>query len=119
MERNIYSLQTRHKNEILCRKIAFGVLLCLIVFTLPSLCRSHKHENPSFKYSKEANENFQSVQHNHQHDHKHHHHHHEEEFLEESRLHHHNDDHNSHLHIQHSSHKEAFVQGKKFIQQSF
>lgn len=109
-ERNVHSIQSRHQNEMFYRKIAFGLLLCLIAFTLPSLCRSHQHESPSFKYSREANEHFQTVQHNHDHghagfsdEHRHSHHHHDDD-----------DSHpHSHLHEHHSTKRETFVQGKR------
>lgn len=77
-----------------------AAILCIVVlsfFSLPTLCSSHSHEdhdhhhhehdvNPSFKYSRQANEEFtppvkkQHHQHEHSHDHHGHdhgHHHHE------------------------------------------
>jgi len=58
------------------QKVALGILLTAIVLSLPELCQSHG--NPSFKYSREANENFDSKKapptHHAHHDHDHDHH---------------------------------------------
>lgn len=79
--------------QCLC-KIALGILLCGIMFSLPSLSFGHS-DNPSFKYSREANENFNPKKvpapvHDH-HDHHHHNDHHHD-------YHHHHDHHHPHSH---------------------
>ncbi|GAB0087136.1 Protein catecholamines up [Sergentomyia squamirostris] len=73
----------RMDGEIPQKSYKRAIALCLIVivlfFTLPTLCGAHgdhdhdheSHEPPSFKYSREANE---EAHHHHEH---HHHHHHE------------------------------------------
>ncbi|EDW28508.1 GL18911 [Drosophila persimilis] len=79
------------------QKLALGVILSGILLSLPSLCGGQG--NPSFKYSREANENFDAKKappavHHHDHDDDDHHHHH----------HHHHDDHHAHDH--HDEHHE-------------
>ncbi|XP_037808304.1 protein catecholamines up [Lucilia sericata] len=48
------------KQCIFLKKLALALLILLVIFSLPTFCTSHSHgnENPSFKYSREANENF-------------------------------------------------------------
>ncbi|KAM8716474.1 hypothetical protein ACLKA7_003364 [Drosophila subpalustris] len=78
------------------QKVALGILLTAIVLSLPELCQSQG--NPSFKYSREANENFDArqappVDHDHDH-HEHDHHDHD----------HHGHDHDHHGHHDHHEH---------------
>ncbi|CAK9832315.1 Protein catecholamines up [Anthophora retusa] len=69
--------QRCHKNSWVLQ-IVLGTFLLLIFLNLPALCQAHENgENPSFKYSKEANEIYlqkqQSMHHHeiiHQHKHK-------------------------------------------------
>ncbi|XP_012257128.1 protein catecholamines up [Athalia rosae] len=63
-------------------KIALALLLLVIFFGFPALCGAHGHshdEPPSFKYTKEANEQFNQKAHSHHHshseEHEHDHHH--------------------------------------------
>lgn len=76
--------------------VAIGLLVFILFLTLPSLCGGHQGhghgQKASFKYSKEANENFQNqVVHSHDdHDHDHHHHHEHD--------HHHDNGHGHHTH---------------------
>nr|ABD37729.1 catsup protein [Drosophila melanogaster]ABD37783.1 catsup protein [Drosophila melanogaster] len=65
----------------LYQKLALVVILGAVLFSLPALCAGQG--NPSFKYSREANENFDPQKapraehpHHHDHDHDHGHHHH-------------------------------------------
>lgn len=63
-------------NSGLLVKIAIGVLVVLIFLDQPVPCHTHGHshdEPPSFKYSKQANENFAKSRHSDDH-HDHHHH---------------------------------------------
>lgn len=81
------------------QKLALSILLVAILLSLPSLCQSQS--NPSFKYSREANENFDAknvepVKHDHHdHDHDHNHHGHDHD--------HHEHDHD-HVHHGHHEH---------------
>lgn len=83
------------------KKLALIVILGGILLSLPSLCQSHGgHDNPSFKYSREANENFDPKKvpvhdhhHHGHHDHGHHHHGHH--------------DHHDHGHHPHGHHDHA------------
>lgn len=64
------------------RNIALGLIVCIVFLTLPSLCGGHSHdgadhhghshdEPPSFKYSRQANEDvLKKAAHSH-HDHAH------------------------------------------------
>ncbi|EDW63695.1 protein catecholamines up [Drosophila virilis] len=87
------------------QKIALGILLVAIVLSLPTICQSQG--NPSFKYSREANENFDAkkappVNHEHHHDHDHHDHDHGHDHHDH--LHHdhdHDHDHDHHGHHEH------------------
>ncbi|XP_011194121.2 protein catecholamines up [Zeugodacus cucurbitae] len=91
------NVQQRNLGQYL-NKIALGLILCGIIFSLPSLSFGHS-DNPSFKYSREANENFDSkkvpapVHDHHDHDHDHHHHHHDHDHH-----HHHPHSHDAHGH---------------------
>ncbi|XP_065355548.1 protein catecholamines up [Calliphora vicina] len=63
------------KRCIFLKQCSLSVLLLLVIFSLPIFCVSHSHgsENPSFKYSREANEHFEGNSHenleHHKHDH--------------------------------------------------
>ncbi|CAD6997160.1 protein catecholamines up [Ceratitis capitata] len=54
-------------------RIALGIIFCGILLSLPALSVGHS-DNPSFKYSREANENFDPKKAPSVHDHHHHHH---------------------------------------------
>ncbi|XP_068140836.1 LOW QUALITY PROTEIN: protein catecholamines up [Drosophila tropicalis] len=78
------------------QKLALGLILGVILLSLPALCEGQA--NPSFKYSREANENFDrqkapAVHHHHDHDHDYDHHDHDH--------HHHDHDHDHHDHDHH------------------
>lgn len=66
----------------LTTKIALALLIILIFFGFPALCGGHGHSHdehpPSFKYSKQANEQFKQTEH------VHHHHEHEHEHVHEA-----------------------------------
>lgn len=95
-------------------KIGLGIILCAIIFSLPSLSCGHS-DNPSFKYSREANENFDpkkvlapEL------DHRHHDHHHPHSHGDHD--HDHDDDHyhtGNHKHEYHQ-HKAKVPLGKNF-----
>ncbi|XP_037957845.1 protein catecholamines up [Teleopsis dalmanni] len=78
------------------RKIAFGVIICAVILSLPTICSTQK-DNAKFRYSREANENFDPkvappVHHHHDHDdHDHHHHHHDHDDHDHHHHHHHNE----------------------------
>lgn len=78
------------------RYLAIGLIVLIVFLSLPNFCGAHEHsdDSPSFKYSKQANEQFEDnlVHHNHDshghahehgkdcgHGHASHDHHHEEE----------------------------------------
>lgn len=92
------------------QKLALGILLVAILLSLPSLCQSQS--NPSFKYSREANENFDAknvkpVKHDH-HDHDHNHHGHDHDHHAHDHDHHeHEHDHqeHDHDHVHHGHHE--------------
>lgn len=99
-----------------CQKVALGILLVAILLSLPSFCQSQS--NPSFKYSREANENFDAknappVNHDHHdhhgHDHDHHghdHHGHDHDHHGHDHDHHaHDHDHHGHDHDHHGHHE--------------
>ncbi|XP_030376915.1 protein catecholamines up [Scaptodrosophila lebanonensis] len=96
MSRNLTDFEPRRLQ--LLQKLALGILLSAILLSLPAICRG---QNPSFKYSREANENFDPkkappVKHDHHHhDHDHHEHDH----------HHHDHDHDDHDHDHHHHEK--------------
>lgn len=87
--------------------IALGLFVVMLWLSFPTLCSGHydhdhdhdhhdhhhhHDQNPSFKYSKQANEMYQEESHDHHHhDHDHGHHH-------DDHLHHHHDDHHHHHH---------------------
>ncbi|XP_022234765.2 LOW QUALITY PROTEIN: protein catecholamines up [Drosophila obscura] len=87
------------------QKLALVVILGGILLSLPSLCGGQG--NPSFKYSREANENFDAknappaVHHHDEDDHDHHHHHHDHD---EHDHHHHG---HEEVHVHHSKTKPA------------
>ncbi|XP_017860094.1 PREDICTED: protein catecholamines up isoform X2 [Drosophila arizonae] len=82
------------------KKVALGILLVAILLSFPAICQSQ--HNPSFKYSREANENFDAkkappVKHeHHHHDHDHHDHDHH------GHDHHGHDHHHDHGHHEHT-----------------
>ncbi|XP_060645030.1 protein catecholamines up [Drosophila nasuta] len=97
------------------QKVALGILLTAIVLSLPELCQSQG--KASFKYSREANENFdpknappvEHDHHHHDHDHVHHghdHHHHDHDHDHHEHDHHHENDHHGHDH-HHEHHEHA------------
>nr|XP_014099468.1 protein catecholamines up [Bactrocera oleae] len=96
-------------------KIALGLILCGIIFSLPSLSFGHS-DNPSFKYSREANENFDPKEtvpvHDH-HDHHHHHHDHHHPHSQDDHSHDHEDDHHHHT----GNHKHEHYQKKAKVPQ--
>ncbi|ALC39671.1 Catsup [Drosophila busckii] len=87
------------------QKVALGILIAVVLLSLPTICQGQG--NPSFKYSREANENFDAKQapakhdHHHHHDDEHHHHHHEDEHHHH---HHHDDEHHHHHEHEHKEH---------------
>ncbi|XP_023305557.2 protein catecholamines up isoform X2 [Lucilia cuprina] len=57
----MFKIKNESANKcIFLKKLALTLLILLVIFSLPTFCTSHSHsnENPSFKYSREANENF-------------------------------------------------------------
>jgi len=92
----------KNENRNFLKNLAITFLIVLIFFTFPPFCTGHDEfeSNPSYKYSKEANEKFNSKNvHNQEHphhDHTHHHH--------DDHNHHYHDDHD-HDHIHGSPHK--------------
>lgn len=79
----------REERKLNRRLIALVLFLVVFFFTLPTLCGAHSHnEPPSFKYSRQANEEL----HDHHHHDDHHHHHHDDDHGH----HHHDDDHHHH-----------------------
>ncbi|XP_018803461.1 PREDICTED: protein catecholamines up [Bactrocera latifrons] len=88
-------------------KIALIILLCVIMFSLPSLSFGHS-DNPSFKYSREANENFDpkkvpATVHDHHVHHHHNDHHHPDSH---DHAHDHEDDHHLSENHKHEHHAE-------------
>lgn len=65
------------------RNIALGLIVCIVFLTLPSLCGAHSHDGsdhhghshddvpPSFKYSRQANEDILKKAAHYHHDHAH------------------------------------------------
>lgn len=84
----------QHVEKQLVKFTIFATIFVLLVLA-PALCNGHSDgDRPSFKYSKEANENFdpkKETPHHHHHDHDDHHHNHDEH-------HHHHHDHDEHHH---------------------
>ncbi|KFB39492.1 hypothetical protein ZHAS_00006988 [Anopheles sinensis] len=94
--------------------IALGLFLFILFLSFPTLCGAHgqhahdhdhlhehdhhHHENPSFKYSKHANEMYEEPvadphhHHHHEHDHGHHHHHHHDHGHDDHHHHHHHEE---------------------------
>lgn len=73
-----------YKKNTFIRDLAVFFIIFIIFLTLPNFCESHNHHDhdhldghPSFKYSKEANENFMKHKGQEQDQHDHHHHHHD------------------------------------------
>lgn len=69
---------TKNERWKFYRKIALSFLLFIIIISHPKVCESHSNGKPSFKYSREANENFRVEResagyphHDHQHRHEH------------------------------------------------
>ncbi|XP_017060962.2 protein catecholamines up [Drosophila ficusphila] len=104
------------------QKLALGIILGGVLLSLPSLCAGQG--NPSFKYSREANENFDPQKapraehhhhHDHDHDHDHEHHHHGHD-------HHHDHDHDhGHHHHGHDHghhHQESHIKAKPALDMS-
>ncbi|KAH8281411.1 hypothetical protein KR054_000331 [Drosophila jambulina] len=96
------------------QKLALGIILGIVLLSLPSLCAGQG--NPSFKYSREANENFDPKKappvvhdhHDHDHDHDHDHHHHHGHDHDHDHGHHHDHDHDhDHGHHHHHHKREA------------
>lgn len=101
------------KFSTILRNIALGVIVLLVFMSLPGLCRSHQghhhhdDEPASFKWSRQANEDFDTdavapapgVKCNHGHDHDHHDHHGHDH--QHGHDHHHAHEHDAHAHYQH------------------
>lgn len=104
----VANIQGHYSGQFL-QKIALGIILCGIMLSLPSLCLGH-NDNPSFKYSREANENFDPKRqpkpvhdhddHHHHHPHEHDHHHHPHPHKHDDHVHGHN--HEEHHHFAHT-----------------
>lgn len=68
-----------HKRSTFFRNVAIGIILLMVFLTLPNLCGAHDEhghshdEPPSFKYSRQANEEFLKQEEHHHHDHDDHH----------------------------------------------
>ncbi|XP_055858400.1 protein catecholamines up [Episyrphus balteatus] len=84
------------------RNVAIAAMVLVVFLSLPAICKSHGSQQPaSFKYSREANENFDSSsakQHIHEHGHHHHDHHHDHDHDQHHDHHHHGHDHDHHHH---------------------
>ncbi|KAH8351864.1 hypothetical protein KR084_000282 [Drosophila pseudotakahashii] len=85
------------------QKLALAIILGAVLLSLPALCAGQG--NPSFKYSREANENFDPqsaprAEHHHDHDHGHHHHDHDHG-------HHHHDHDHDHDHVHDHDHDQG------------
>lgn len=62
------------KQVILLKQCAISILFAIVIFSLPTFCVTQSKVDPSFKYSREANENFDKnafEKHEHNHDHVH------------------------------------------------
>ncbi|XP_058814839.1 protein catecholamines up [Topomyia yanbarensis] len=95
--------------------IALGLLLVMLWMSFPTLCDGHGHfddrdhhhhhhghdENPSFKYSRQANEMYQEDHHDHLHGSEHHIHHHDHSH-DHGHKHQHTDDHDHEHNHQHT-----------------
>lgn len=90
------------ENHSYKRYLAIGLIVLIVFLSLPNFCGAHGHsdDSPSFKYSKQANEQFEDnlVHHSHGHAHEHgkdcghghaHGQHHEHHHHEEEEHHHH------------------------------
>ncbi|KAH8413208.1 hypothetical protein KR009_008815 [Drosophila setifemur] len=98
------------------QKIALGIILGAVLLSLPGFCAGQG--NPSFKYSREANENFDAKKappvvhdhhdHDHDHDHGHDHDHHHHEHHDHDHDHgHHDHDHGHHHHDHDHGHQKT------------
>ncbi|XP_017472255.1 PREDICTED: protein catecholamines up [Rhagoletis zephyria] len=88
-------------------KIALRIILYGIILSLPSLCLGHS-KNPSFKYSREANENFDTRKAPapvHDHGDLHHHDHHPRLHDDQEHVHHHENHHSEHHKHDHQQRK--------------
>uniref|UniRef100_A0A6P4EL96 Protein catecholamines up n=1 Tax=Drosophila rhopaloa TaxID=1041015 RepID=A0A6P4EL96_DRORH len=104
------------------QKLALAIILGAVLLSLPALCDGQG--NPSFKYSREANENFDPQKappaehhhdHDHDHDHGHEHHHHDHDHNH----HHHDHDHHHHDHDhEHHHHGESHTKSKPALDMS-
>ncbi|XP_039483506.1 protein catecholamines up [Drosophila santomea] len=109
------------------QKLALAVILGAVLLSLPALCTGQG--NPSFKYSREANENFDPQKaprpehhHHHDHDHDHGHHHHDHDHDHGHHHHGHDHEHNhDHGHDQrqhHHGHDERHTKSKPDLDMS-
>lgn len=78
------SIDNNASGKRFLRNLAIGITLIIVFLSFPGLCGAHEHthENPSFKYSREANEMHSHDHHDahdHHHGHAHDHHDHEEQ----------------------------------------
>ncbi|XP_055919330.1 protein catecholamines up [Eupeodes corollae] len=118
MESSMQKLKARAievENNKWKRNLAIAAMLLVVFLSLPAVCKSHGAQQPaSFKYSKEANENFDKNaakphihdhghHHHHDHDHDHEHHHHHDH--DHDHGHHHDHDHGHHAHLHEESTK--------------
>ncbi|XP_017000075.2 protein catecholamines up [Drosophila takahashii] len=100
------------------QKLALAIILGAVLLSLPALCAGQG--NPSFKYSREANENFDPqsaprAEHHHHHDHNHGHHHHHDHDHDHDHDHHHDHDHGHH---HHHGHGESHTKSKPALDMS-
>ncbi|XP_039228531.1 protein catecholamines up isoform X2 [Drosophila yakuba] len=104
------------------QKLALVVILGAVLLSLPALCTGQG--NPSFKYSREANENFDPQkaprpEHHHHHDHDHDHGHHHHDHDHDHGHHHHGHDHeHNHDHGHHHGHDERHTKSKPDLDMS-
>lgn len=92
------------------QKLALAIILGAVLLSLPELCAGQG--NPSFKYSREANENFDPKKappivhdhHDHDHDHHDHGHHDHHDHAHHDHHDHHDHDHHDHEHHDHHDH---------------
>lgn len=111
MKTRTINTNVNNSNNKLCRRnVITGLLIITIFLSLPVLCKGHGdhyHDNSgkpaSFKYSREANEEFINEQHSNEHVH-HEHHSHGSNHDDSHKHHHHNHDHGHHHNHDHGHH---------------